>query len=258
MSTAAVLRIARPAHRPRVPLRRIVVAAVLALLVFAAAYRFYLRDSALVAVSAVKVEGVDPALPGGAVLRADLENAAERMTTLHVQPELLERATADNPLVKSVSASAAFPHKLTVSVVERRPAAIVGSGQSAVVVAGDGVLLPSLPTADMKLPSLPGSDPPAGPRLSGNRLQAARILGAAPPAFTPYLDGAVFTGDGVSIQLTDGIELRFGDSSNAARKWAAAAGVLADPDLTVLDYVDLSAPNRPAVGGSGHTLAPAP
>ncbi len=35
-----------------------------------------------------------------------------------------------------------------------------------------------------------------------------------------------------------------------------AAAVLADPSITALDYVDLHAPRRPAVGGSGHTLPP--
>ena len=45
--------------------------------------------------------------------------------------------------------------------------------------------------------------------------------------------------------LRSGIELRFGDASQAATKWKAAAAVLADPSITALDYVDLHAP-RPA------------
>ena len=33
--------------------------------------------------------------------------------------------------------------------------------------------------------------------------------------------------------------------------------MLADPSITALDYVDLHAPRRPAVGGAGHVLPPA-
>jgi hypothetical protein len=48
--------------------------------------------------------------------------------------------------------------------------------------------------------------------------------------------------------------LRFGNASDASRKWRAAAAVLADPTITTLDSVDLHAPGRAAIHGSGHTL----
>jgi hypothetical protein len=63
---------------------------------------------------------------------------------------------------------------------------------------------------------------------------------------------------GVDVELTSGIELRFGSSAAAARKWRTAASVLADPTITALDYVNLLAPGHAAVGGSGHTLPPLP
>ena len=49
--------------------------------------------------------------------------------------------------------------------------------------------------------------------------------------------------------LTGGIDLRFGTESQARAKWAAAAAVLADPEVTSLGYVDLQVPSRPAIGG---------
>jgi cell division septal protein FtsQ len=63
---------------------------------------------------------------------------------------------------------------------------------------------------------------------------------------------------GIDVELRSGVELRFGDASRAAEKWRAAATVLADPAITALDYVDLQAPQRPAVYGSGHALPPVP
>ena len=84
------------------------------------------------------------------------------------------------------------------------------------------------------------------------------MLGATPAALRPYVEGSYFGESGVDVNLTSGIELRFGNATQAARKWQAAAAVLADPAVTALDYVDLHAPGRPAIGGSGHTLPPLP
>ena len=73
-------------------------------------------------------------------------------------------------------------------------------------------------------------------------LEQVRVLGAAPAALRPYVEGSYYGESGVDVNLTSGIELRFGDSTQVARKWRAAAAVLADPSVTALDYVDLHAP----------------
>ena len=84
----------------------------------------------------------------------------------------------------------------------------------------------------------------------GHVLKQAQVLGAAPAALRPYVERSYYGESGVDVILTTGIELRFGDASQAKRKWKAAAAVLADPSVTALDYVDLHAPTHPAVGGS--------
>jgi cell division septal protein FtsQ len=145
--------------------------------------------------------------------------------------------------------AAPVPHKT-------RAVAIVGSGSDAVGVTANGVVLTGKP-AD-SLPALPLSELPKSGRLAGPALEQAKVLGAVPPALRTYVAGSYYGESGVDIELTSGIELRFGDASQAARKWAAAAAVLADPTITALDYVDLHAPNHPSTGGSGHTLPPAP
>jgi hypothetical protein len=140
-----------------------------------------------------------------------------------------------------------------------QPAATIGSGDSAVAVTGKGAVIAWFPLpAEPELPLLPLSEPPKNGHLAGTMLQQARILGAAPPALRPYLASSYYGESGVDVETTSGIELRFGDASQAARKWKAAAAVLADPKITALDYVDLHAPARPALGGSGHTLPPVP
>jgi hypothetical protein len=144
-------------------------------------------------------------------------------------------------------------------LVSSEPVAVIGSGSSAVAVASDGTLLAWLPPPkEGSLPTLPLETPPKGPRLQGPALEQARVLGAAPPALRPYIEGSYFGESGVDVKLTSGIELGFGNSTQVARKWRAAAAVLASPSVTTADYVDLHAPARPAIRGSGHTLPPVP
>jgi cell division septal protein FtsQ len=140
-----------------------------------------------------------------------------------------------------------------------RPTAVIGSGPEAVAVAANGALLPHFHVhAGSSLPLLPLSEPPKNGRLAGPVLEQARVLGAAPAALRRYVKGSHYGKTGVDVVLDSGIELRFGDDSQAARKWRAAAAVLADPSIEAVDYVDLEAPSRPAIGGSGHTLPSAP
>jgi len=142
-------------------------------------------------------------------------------------------------------------------LVPLAPTATIGTGSDAVAVGPDGQILAWLPLSEeQRLPSLPLSEPPKGGKLAGPVLQQARVLGAAPAALRPYLESSYYGETGVDVKLRSGIELRFGDASQASAKWKAAAAVLADPSITALDYVDLHAPGRPAVGGSGHTLPP--
>lgn len=148
---------------------------------------------------------------------------------------------------------------VTAHLVSSRPVAAIGSGEGAVAVADDGTVLTWLSVPeDSHLPRLPIASAPKGPRVQGSVLEQVRILAAAPPALRPYVEGSYYGESGVDVNLTSGVELRFGDSTQADRKWRAAAAVLADPSVTTLDYVDLHAPARPSIGGSGYTLPPLP
>jgi len=153
---------------------------------------------------------------------------------------------------KIVGGKTVEPH-----LVASEPVATIGSGSEAVAVADDGTVLTwlALPEDD-HLPQLPLSSPPKGPRVEGSALEQVRVLAATPPALRPYVAISNFGEHGVEVELSSGIELIFGSAGDAPRKWRAAAAVLADPSITTLDYVDLTAPGRPAVGGSGHTLPP--
>lgn len=137
--------------------------------------------------------------------------------------------------------------------------AAIGEGEEAVGVAGSGAVVRWLaPPEDPPLPRLPLDEVPKGGKVRGTALEQVRVLAAVPDDLRPYVESSFFGESGVDVTLTTGIELRFGDASQASRKWRAAAAVLADPSVTALDYVDLHAPSRPAYGGSEHELPPAP
>lgn len=138
-------------------------------------------------------------------------------------------------------------------------AATIGSGEGAIGVTDRGALVRWLPLPDdPPLPQLPLDAPPKRGRLAGPALEQARVLGAVPDALRPYIESSSYGESGVDVELTTGIELRFGEARQVDRKWRAAASVLADPSVTALSYVDLQAPGHPAFGGSEHELPAAP
>ena len=146
-------------------------------------------------------------------------------------------------------------------VLVPRLAATIGEGEGAVGVAADGALVRWLPLPEEPpLPRLSLEAPPKkGGRVKGPALEQVRVLAAVPDELRPYLESSGYgEEDGVVVTLTTGIELLFGDDSQAAKKWRAAVAVLASPEVTALDYVNLQAPSRPSYGGSGHELPPAP
>jgi cell division protein FtsQ len=254
LSTSVIALPARTRARIRVLRRRLVALSLLAVGLFAI-YTFWFRDSSLVAVKTVQVEGVGS--NDGRLAQA-LGKAGREMTTLHVRQGVLADAARTFPIVASVSADPSFPSTLTIHVIKRHPAALIGEGSHAVAVAGDGTVLRGVPAARLDLPQLPLSLPPKETRLRGPMLQQAEVLGAAPAALRPYLGQSFNGSSGVGVRLDGGVELRFGDAVRAADKWRAAAAVLSDGELGPLDYVDLSVPGRPAIGGAGHSPPPIP
>jgi cell division protein FtsQ len=215
----------------------------------AVAYFGWFRDSGLVAVERVRVEGVSGADHEQIVTA--LTDAAEGMTTLHVREDQLEAAVASFPTVASVTADADFPHGLVIDVDERRPALVAVSDGGEVPVAADGTALPGIPVDDLELPRVEVEEIPPSGRLEGDALEQALILGAAPEPLAPLIESASMDERyGVVVELRAGIPVRFGTSEGAKPKWAAAAAVLADPNLTAISYLDVRAPGRPAVGGA--------
>jgi cell division protein FtsQ len=239
-----------PALPPR--LKRRLLLLLVACLVLAAGYQFWLRDSTLVAVEKVSVTGLTT--KDAPRVRAALTSAAHSMTTLHVDEAELEDAIAPYPVVRAIEVRPDFPHGLVIRVVEHRPAALVGG----LPVAGDGTILRGLPI-EGELPTIAARGDLRGDRLTDpGALHAARVAGGAPEVLRPRIERLELRSeDGVVVQLRDGPELIFGDATHVRAKWLAATRVLADPDAAGATYIDVKLPGRPAAGGlPAETLSP--
>jgi hypothetical protein len=153
-----------------------------------------------------------------------------------------------------VRAGSADPHVTVPKLV-----ATIGEGDEAVGVSGGGAVVRWLPLPEEPpLPRLPLEKAPKGGQVRGSALEQVRVLAAVPDGLRPYVAGSFYGESGVDVELSTGIELRFGDASQARQKWRAAAAILADPSVTALDYVDLYSPTRPSYDGEEYELPPAP
>jgi cell division septal protein FtsQ len=223
-----------------------------ACLVLAAGFQFWLRDSTLVAVEQVKVTGLTT--KDASRVRAALVSAAHTMTTLHVDQAELENAIAAYPVVRALHVQADFPHRLDITVIEHRPAAIVGG----LPVAGDGTILRGLPV-EGGLPEIELRGKLDGDRLSDPAtLHAAHVAGGAPAPLRGRLERIdIRAEEGIVVEVRDGPELYFGNAKRVRAKWIAAVRILADPEAAGASYIDVRLPGRPAAGGlPAETLAP--
>jgi len=231
--------------------RRRILFSTLAVLAFVvavgASYWFVVRDLPVFDIRDVEISGLDTGTEEGKQVAGAIRVATDEMTTLHVKQDLMDEEMARFPRVESATVEADFPNSATVKVRQREDAAIFGEDGQALLIASDGTVLGSPGDLVGQLPSISEGDPPEGDRLEGIALDQAMVLGAVPPELQSFVDRSEVTGNGVEVTLSNGLILLFGDPGQAAKKWKAAATVIADPDLTDVGYVDLSVPRRPAV-----------
>jgi cell division septal protein FtsQ len=162
-------------------------------------------------------------------------------------------------VVKDLRVSVQFPHAMRIQVIEQIPVGVVVVAGRRIAVAGDGTLLHDVP-APRNLAAIPVHVPPGGSRLTDrDALDAVELLAAAPDQLLRRVTQvATVAPHGPVAQLRNGPDIYFGDATRSAAKWAAAATVLADPGAAGSVYVDVTDPNRPAVGGASSSAGASP
>jgi cell division protein FtsQ len=215
----------------------------------------WLRDSSLVAVTAVRISGATSS--DEARIRSALESAARDMTTLHVREEILHDVVERFPSVADLKVDTDFPHRMTIEVLEHRPVAALEVDGRRTPVSGGGIVLTGV-QADDDLPAIRRDQLPQG-RVGDDRTRAALAVAAAAPEELLRRSDRLWWGDeGLTMDLRDGPPLFFGTRDEAAAKWAAAARVLAEPSAAGATYLDLRVPGRVAAGGLGPVPQEAP
>ena len=216
-------------------------------LVIVGSFGLWLRTSSLVRVTQVTVTGIEGRQAGA--IRDALTLAARDMTTLNVDDGELLKAVSSYPVVRSVSASADFPHRLRIAVNAYEPvAALQVRGRSATAVSGDGRLLRGTPTKG--LPVVVVKVAPRGDRVQdGPAAAAIRVLAAAPAPLRARMQRVYRTPRGIAATVRDGPRLYFGGADRLAAKWVSAALVLAEDSAQGATYVDVRIPERPVAGG---------
>ncbi len=211
-----------------------------------ALYWLVVRDLPVVEIRNLEIQGLDTGTAEGKQVAESIEVAIGEMTTLNVKQDVLDQEMERYPRVESATVEPDFPNGATVLVRQREDGSIFGEDADALLIASDGTVLGSPGDRTDSLPMITEGDPPEGGRLDGIALDQAIVLGAAPAELRSFIDSGQVTGQGVEVTLSNGLILLFGEPGQAAKKWRAAASVIADPELSDVGYVDLSVPRRPA------------
>jgi cell division septal protein FtsQ len=227
------------------PGRALVAVAVLAVIV--GAFGLWLRTSSLVRVNQVTVTGIDGRQAGA--IRDALTIAARDMTTLAVNEQALRDAVATYPVVRSLRASADFPHRLRIVVNAYEPVAAVQSGGGTPTpVASDGTLLRGASAKGLPLVGVKTST--AGGRIDdAMALRAIRLAAAVPAPLRSRVQRVYLGTRGLAATLENGPKLYFGGGDRPRAKWLAAARVLAVETAQGATYLDVRIPESPVAGG---------
>jgi cell division protein FtsQ len=214
---------------------------------------YWLATGPLLATSGVSVSGYDR--PDRADLVAAITTAAGEGTILAPATGDVAAAADRFPWVASVSISRDWPRGMAVHVTEATPAAVASFGDQAVLVSAEGrVLGPREGTPGVGWLRLEVAPPPAGADIPDGARPALALIASADPDVGSRIRALRVGADGTWVgRLTGGPELRLGSGERMAAKAAALALVLADlsaEDEAAASYIDLSSPERPAVGAA--------
>ncbi len=238
--------VARPRRRrrrdtPAARRRRRLVAVAVAVAVLATAW-WVGWVGPLLAVHAVRVDGATTltadqvrtaaGVPDGTpLLRVDVAGAEARVARL--------------PQVADVSVTRGWPRSVVVTVVERRPVAVVEQAGRRSLVDASGVLFDTV-TGDAPDGVVPLDVPSPGPDDPVTRAALGALV-SLPAEVRAQVAGAVATtGEDVTLALTDGRTVVWGGADSTGGKAAALVALLAQLDSGALDpaaTIDVSAPD---------------
>ncbi len=238
--------VARPARRrrrldtPAERRRRRLVRAAVAVAVVAAVW-WALWYSPLLAVRTVRVDGATTltadqvrttaGVPEGTpLLRVDVGAAAARVARL--------------PQVASVEVTRGWPRSVVVTVVERRPVAVVEQAGTRSLVDADGVLFDTV-TGEPPAGAVPLDVATPGPDDPATRAALGALVSLPGPVRDEVAAARADSSEDVTLTLTDGTTVVWGGPDDAADKSDALVALLDQVAAGALEpaaTIDVSAP----------------
>lgn len=200
--------------------------------------------SSLLDVDRVTVAGADNS-GRDSVLDAAAIPAGEAMVSVDVQK--VEARVEQLPWVAEASVSRSWPGTVDIEVTERTAVAVAGDGASAVLVDDEGRILGpahgrrSLPAIGVAAPGEPGTF------LTDEARELVDVVSALPPDLLAEVDTATSEGEAPVLVLSDGIEVRLGDSTRLRSKAEAATALLDQADRPTIATIDVSVPSAAAL-----------
>lgn len=179
-------------------------------------------------VTPAEVAAAADVAPGTPLARVDLEAVRARIEAI--------------PAVESATVNRGWPHSVDVTVHERQPVAAVHARGRWWSMDRTGVLFGASLSPD---PAMAIVEIDAGGTVATRR-QAAAVLGALPPDLRDLTKrvSAAFE-DSITLHLSDGAQVRWGNASASAQKAAVLRALLPRKAR----YYDVSVPSQPAVIG---------
>jgi len=213
---------------------------------------WFLVTGPLLAVDSVAVSGYDR--PDRAELEAALAVAAASGTAIRPPAAEIREAAEAFPWVESVRVSRDLPRGVSVRITAAEPVAIVRSPDRPPLLVDDRGRVLERAASASGLPSIrlvkPAPEP--GGQLTRGATAAIGFLSATRPELAARVRGLGVRGGQLQGTLADGPKLRLGAPDRLVAKGAAFAALLdhlsADEEAQAT-YIDLSVPERPAVGG---------
>jgi len=221
----------------------------------AASGAWWIATGPVMTVSNIAITGYD--LPDQAKVIRAVQIASVGADALHVPTAEVERALAGMPWVADVSVSRDLPRGLNVRITKADSGAVaVTDDGRRFIVSRTGRVLQAESGAsttaqlpEIRLPKVRvGQWLPAG----AGRVALSVAVSVSPDVSARVRDLRVENGV-LSGRLSDGPQVRFGQPINLRQKARALDAILASPvaqaDLADAEYIDLSAPDRPIMGG---------
>jgi len=207
-----------------------------------AAGAFALTESPLLDVDAVAVKGASRTEQAEAQKASGIALGAPMAG---VDASAAERRLEALPWVERATVSRSWPGTVEITLVERTPIAVVGTGAGALEVDRAGRVLG--PAAGGGLPVLAGAAAPVGDDLPAPQRSALATLSGLPAPLRSEVAGVVATSSGVRFALADDIEVWWGDRSQPSAKADALQVLLEQADRDTIATIDVSAPRAATV-----------